>query len=99
MVWAWFDAKEAKAFGADLAAFYLARVKTEADAKSSKFVEKKQRILLDKLTQRIVAFRRSHKLNIYKKAQIGNVFKWHLLEAGFDTAYVDELTSWVTHNL
>lgn len=99
MVWAWFDAKEAKAFGADLATFYLARVKTEADAKSRKFVEKKQRILLDKLTQRIVAFRRSHKLNIYKKAQIGNVFKWHLLEAGFDTAYVDELTSWVTHNL
>lgn len=99
MVLAWFDAKEAKAFGADLAAFYLARVKTEADAKSQKFIENKQRILLEKLTQKIAVFRRSHKLNIYKKAQVGNVFKWHLLEAGFDAAYVDELTSWVTHNL
>ena len=99
MVWAWFDVKEAKAFGANLAAFYMARVKTQADAKSSKFVDKKQRILLDKLTQQIVVFRRSNKLNIYKKAQLGNAFKWYLLEAGFDTDYVDELTSWVTHNL
>lgn len=99
MVWTWFDAKEAKAFGADLAAFYLTRVKTDADAKSRKFVEKKQRVLLDKLRLKIIVFKRTHTLNIYKKAQVSNVFKWHLLEAGFDASYVDELTSWVTHNL
>lgn len=99
MVLAWFDAKEAKAFGADLAVFYLARVKTVAEDKTKKFIENKQRVLLDKLTHKIAIFRKSHKLNIYKKAQVVNVFKWHLLEAGFDAAYVDELTSWVTHNL
>lgn len=99
MIFVWFDAKEAKAFGADLAEFYLARVQTQQDAKSVKFIENKQRVLLDKLNQRIAIFRRDHKLNIYKKAQVGNVFKWHLLQAGFDTAYVDELTSWIVHKL
>ena len=99
MIFAWFDAKEAKAFGASLANFYIARVKTETDGKSGKFVEKKQRELIDKLTRQIVVFKNAHKLNLYKKAQVGNEFKWHLLEAGFDAAYVDEITSWVTHKL
>lgn len=99
MVFAWFNAKEAKAFGTDLADFYLARVQTQQATKSTKFVENKQRVLLEKLDQKIAVFRCSHKLNIYKKAQLGNAFKWRLLQAGFDTAYVDELTSWIVHKL
>lgn len=99
MILAWFDVKESKAFGEALADFYLARVKTDARGKKIKLIERKQRELLEKLTQKIVIFRAANKLNFYKKAQFVNVFKWRMLEAGLDAAYVDELTSWVTHNL
>jgi hypothetical protein len=37
-------------------------------------------------------FGQTHKLNIYKKAKLGNAFKWILLEKGYDAQFVDELT-------
>ena len=40
----------------------------------------------------IQQFKMKHKLNIYKKAKLGNSFKWKLLEANYDPALVDELT-------
>ncbi len=99
MILSWFDAKEAKAFGLEMADFYIARVKKNSDGLREKFVEKKQRELLAKIAQKIVAFKSTHSLNIYKKAQVGNVFKWRMADAGFDQAYVDELTSWITRQL
>jgi hypothetical protein len=41
---------------------------------------------------KIQQFKINHKLNIYKKAQLGNAFKWKLLEANYDQTLVDELT-------
>ena len=73
MILSWFDAKEAKAFGLEMADFYIARVKKNSDGLREKFVEKKQRELLAKIAQKIVAFKSTHSLNIYKKAQVGNV--------------------------
>jgi hypothetical protein len=99
MVLAWFDAKEAKAFGEGLANFYLDRSKVDSRGKRIKLAERKQRELLDKLTGKVVIFRRVCKLNVYKKAQFANVFKWRLLDAGVEPAYVDELTRWVMHHL
>ncbi len=99
MIFDWFDAKESKAFGESLAIFYMSRVKTEDGTRGSKFTERKNRQLLEKLTQQIIVFRTKNKLNIYKKAQLSNVFKWRMLDAGFDTSYVDELTNWVTQHL
>ena len=99
MMFEWFDAEDAKAFGQEISDFYITRSKKSSDRKSEKFIEKKQRELLSKLSQKIAIFKSTKKLNIYKKAQISNVLKWHLYDAGFDKCYVDELTSWVTRQL
>ena len=99
MILSWFDAKEAKAFGLEMADFYIARVKKNSDGLREKFVEKKQRELLAKIAKKITLFKSTNTLNIYKKAQIGTVFKWRLADAGFDQAYIDELTSWITRQL
>jgi len=98
MIFAWFDARECKKFGLELAEFYLERVVIDAKDKTTKFVEKKQKNLLAKIQQKIYQFKTTTSLNVYKKAQIGNVFKWRLIEAGFDKRYVDELTSWLMLN-
>jgi hypothetical protein len=48
--------------------------------------------LLGKLTLDVSQFGQTHSLNIYKKAKLGNAFKWGLLEKGYDEKFVDELT-------
>jgi hypothetical protein len=99
MVFSWFDAREAKEFGASLARFYVAKNPSAVSNKTEKFVAKKQEELLGNMLQQVVRFKLENKLNIYKKAQIGNSFKWTLKEAGCDPAYVDKLTGWLMHGL
>jgi len=91
----WFDAKEAKAFGESLARFCIERTSKDMPNIDKKAVAKKQEELLNKMALQVDQFKQTHKLNIYKKAQLGNVFKWTLREAGYDSAYIDRLTNWL----
>lgn len=95
----WFDASEAKSFGAALACFYIERSGSSLLNKRDKFVAKKQDELLNKVLQKVVRFKLEHRLNLYKKAQLGNSFKWTLKEAGWDPIHVDQLTAWLMHRL
>jgi hypothetical protein len=94
MALAWFDAGEAKKFGASLARFFLEKIPKVAEKKDKEFA-KKVDYTLEKMAVQIVQFKAQHKLNTYKKAQLGNVFKWTLLDAGIPADYADEMTRWV----
>ena len=87
----WFDARDAHEFGITLAEFFIARIPLERPSKKIKSLAKKQEVLNTMFSQ-IPPFKMKHKLNIYKKAKLGNAFKWKLLDAGYDPALVDELT-------
>lgn len=90
-MFSWLDAREAQKFGISLAEFFIERIPLEASNKKSKSMEKKQEVLNTMFSQ-IPPFKMKHKLNIYKKAKLGNSFKWKLLDANYDPALVDELT-------
>lgn len=87
----WFDARDAEEFGISLADFFMKRIPLEAPNKKNKTMEKKQEVINTMFSQ-IQLFKKKHQLNIYKKAKLGNAFKWKLLEANYDPALVDELT-------
>lgn len=91
MVLSWFDASEAKEFGTSLAHFYIERIPLDTAGGKNKSITKKQEVM-DKIFQQMVRFKLEHKLNIYKKAQLGNAFKWALKDAGYDPVFVDQLT-------
>jgi len=91
---AWFDARDAKAFGELLAVFFIERVPHDDKIKEKKFALKTQKVL-NNMQRQVLRFRAEHRLNVYKKAQIGNTFKWRLREAGFDSAYVEKITEWL----
>jgi hypothetical protein len=76
----WFDVKEAELFGNELAEFYDARSRAN------------QQKLIVQCLQKARQFKSSHKLNFYKKAKLGNAFKWKLREKGHDMKLVDLLT-------
>ena len=94
MLLSWFDAREASKFGTTLAEMLIER--TPAEGKHGKrMVAKKHEAMLHQLEQHVTRFGTEHKLNAYKKAQLGNRFKWALRDKGYDAEYVDQLTHWL----
>lgn len=88
----WFDASEAEEFGKNLAEAYSANnLILEKKRKKISTVNKRAK-LLGKLTSLVNQFGQTHRLNVYKKAKLGNAFKWALLDKGFDAKFVDILT-------
>lgn len=92
MVLSWLDASEAKEFGSSLAHFYIERIPPDESDWKNKSIAKKQQEVVNKMFQQMARFKLEHKLNIYKKAQLGNAFKWALKDAGYDLVFVDQLT-------
>ena len=94
----WFDAKEAKQFGSSLAALYMAQLPLSMAGGEKKFAAKAQ-AAMQQMDGKVEAFKASHSINGYKKAQLGNTFKWALRDAGYDASYTDKLTDWLITRL
>lgn len=73
---------------------YSERVPFESPFSKKKFATKTQETL-KKIDLQVQQFRAGHPSNFYKKAKLGNSFKWTLRDAGYDKEYVDELTEWL----
>lgn len=90
-----FDAKAAKAFGTEMAHFYVSRLPPEALLKEKdKQTAAKAKQAMEKMAEQITAFKKTNTLNIYKVAQMGNAFKWTMKDAGYSDDYVDKVTQW-----
>jgi hypothetical protein len=87
----WFDAREAKQFGISLAEFVIEKMPPDYPGKKRLSATKKQEIL-NKLFERAMRFKLEQKLNVYKKSQLGNAFKWTLTSAGYNPGFVNDLT-------
>jgi len=94
MIVSWFDASEAKEFGKSLAQFFLERIPPISQAGEKAFALKADKVLF-KMDGQIARFKQTNKLNVYKKAQLGNAFKWTLRDAGVSADYANKLTSWL----
>lgn len=90
----WFDAKQAKGFGETLARFMIERLPKERTGSEKAFLQKTEKVLVQ-ATLQVTKFRQANKLNAYKKAQLGNAFKWTLRDAGYANDQSDELTNWL----
>lgn len=65
----------------------------DADADGSrKFSQKKLVSTLEALFSKAVGFKNTHKLGVYKKARLGNTFRWELVELGYEKRFVEDVT-------
>ncbi|MFZ6691131.1 hypothetical protein [Undibacterium sp. SXout20W] len=94
----WFDASAAKSFGISLADFIIDKMPQEQTQKKNKLMHKRKEVLVKVLAQ-VDTFAQTNKLNIYKKAQLGNALKWRLIEASFDREFADEITNMIMTRL
>lgn len=90
----WFDARQAKEFGTSLAVFFVERASVNQKTEEKKFAAKTQKTL-DQMAEQIARFKMQNKLNTYKKAQLGNAFKWALKDAELTPDQVAQLTKWL----
>jgi hypothetical protein len=48
--------------------------------------------ILEEICRRALGFKDQHKLGIYKKARLGNTFRWELTGLGYTKAFAEDVT-------
>jgi hypothetical protein len=57
-----------------------------------KLSQKRLTAILEDTYQKAVEFKRQHRLGVYKKARLGNTFRWELEELGYSKQFIDTAT-------
>jgi len=79
----------AKTLAQDLAKRYPPALDKGTERKIS---QKRLATILEDTFSRAIDFRREHKLGVYKKARLGNTFRWELQEMGYSDKFVEVAT-------
>lgn len=96
---AFMDTKELEAFATALATDLGRRFPPASEARTDKGVEHQLKVILAGLGARAVRYRDEHRLGIYKKAKLANVFKWKLADLGYSEAFVEKATKEIATRL
>jgi hypothetical protein len=81
-------------FAIELARTYITRCPV-GSKKAQPFVTR----TINEICKRAADFHKTQRLGVYGNAKFGTEFKHHLLAAGYDSAFVDDLTSKIVMNL
>ena len=57
------------------------------------------KVILEGLSARAVRYRDEKKFGVYRKAKLGNVFRWKLKELGYSEAFVERATKEIVTRL
>ena len=87
-----FDSTELNEFATALANDLGRRFPPASEARTDPGVEHQVKVILEGLTARAVRYHEQHKLSVYRKAKLANVFKWRLTELGYSDPFVDRAT-------
>jgi hypothetical protein len=94
----WLSAKNAEAFGSELARLVKEFVPDDPKLSDSKR-QSKANYAKERMLKRIRQFKQDEILNFYKTAKLLNAFKWDMKDAGYDEKLTDSLASWILINL
>lgn len=85
--------KEIDVFAKQLAAELAKRYPPTLDqAGGQTLSEKRLTRILEDVCNKAADFKNEHKLGVYKKARLGNTFRWELEERGYTKAFIETAT-------
>src|ERR1700704_4368866 len=87
-----FDTRELEEFATALAMDLGRRFPPASEARTDPGAEHQIKVILEGLTARAVRYHEQHKLGVYKKAKLGNVFRWKLTELGYSNEFAERAT-------
>jgi hypothetical protein len=88
----WFRTREVDELAAAIAAELVKRVPPGALESRTRKAADRLRNTHDAIFARAGKFARTHPLNVYKRARLGNQFRWALKEAGYPPEFVESWT-------
>lgn len=91
-IFQWFDTVEVDELARAIAAELGKRVPPSTLPAKDKKTAIRLRNTHDAVFARAGKFARTHKLNVYKKARLGNQFRWALKDAGYPPDFVESWT-------
>jgi hypothetical protein len=87
------SSKQVDAFAKSLAAEMAKRYPPSLDKDGGpKLSQKRLTTILEEVYHKAIAFQKEHKLGVYKKARLGNTFRWELEELGYSKQFIETAT-------
>lgn len=87
-----FDTRELEEFAIVLANDLGRRFPPASEARTDAGAQHQIKVILEGLAMRAVRYHEQRKLGVYKKAKLGNAFKWKLKELGYSTEFAETAT-------
>ena len=87
------DTKDVEAFATTLAEDLGRRFPPASEKRTDAGAKNQLNVILDGLGTRAARFRDEKQLGLYKKAKLGNVFRWRLKDLGYSDAFIDRATT------
>ncbi len=86
------DTSDLEEFATGLATDLARRFPPASEARTDPGAINQIKVILEGLTTRAVRYREQNKLGVYKKAKLGNVFRWKLTELGYSADFAERVT-------
>lgn len=86
------DTRELEEFATGLALDLGRRFPPASEARTDAGAQRQMQVILEGLAARAIRYRQEHNLGIYKKAKLGNVFRWKLKELGYSETFTEHAT-------
>ena len=90
-----FDTREIEEFATSLANDLGRRFPPASEARTDAGAKHQIKVILEGLGARAVRYQSEHKLGIYRKAKLGNVFKWKLRDLGDSEDFAEVATKYI----
>jgi hypothetical protein len=87
-----FDTKELEQFATGLAEDLGRRFPPASEARTDTGAKNQVKVILDGLAARALRYHEQNRLGVYKKAKLGNVFKWKLKDLGYSDGFAERAT-------
>src|SRR5437764_5337189 len=93
------DTKDIEEFATTLANDLGRRFPPASEARTDPGAKHQIKVILEGLTARAIRYQLENKLGIYKKAKLGNVFKWKLKDLGYSDEFAERATKEIVTRL
>jgi len=93
------DTTELEEFATGLANDLARRFPPASESRTDPGAQQQIKGILEGLAARAIRYKQEHKLGIYKKAKLGNVFRWKLTELGFSKDFAENATKEIVTRL
>ena len=93
------DTRELEEFATGLATDLGRRFPPASEARTDAGAAHQIKVIVEGLAARARRYHEEHKLGVYRKAKLGNVFRWKLKELGYSEEFVERVTKEIVTQL